>query len=92
VIGAITATWAFVTGPSETAAGIRRLAGSTGRSAGSVARTHPEGVAFAAVAAAVLTVLVGGWRPVTFVLAGLFLLGALWAWARSGDGAEEPVR
>jgi hypothetical protein len=91
LVGAITATWAFVTGPSESAAGIRRLAGTTGRSAGSVARTHPEGVAFAGVAAAVLTVLVGGWRLVTFVLAGLFLVGALWSWSRSGRGREEPV-
>jgi hypothetical protein len=91
VLGLITAAWAFVTGPSDAAAGIRRLAGTTGRSAGNVARSHPEGTAFAAGAAAVLTVLVGGWRPITLILAVLFLLGALWSWARSARGVEDPT-
>ncbi len=89
LLGVVAAVWAFVTGPSDRAAAIRRSAGASGRSFGATVRAHPEGVATAAGAGALLAILVGGLRPVALIVAVLLLIAALWVWARGTGSAEE---
>ena len=79
VLAIAVAATAFLSGPGETAAGMRQRLGVTQGSIGAIIRANPQGTAFVAFAVAVVIVVVGGFSLFPIVLA--VFAGAVGLWA-----------